>query len=281
MEEPVVFENKDEAIRGVLHVPAESTGECRAGILFLHGWSGCRLGPHRMFVKTARRLCSLGYACLRFDFRGRGDSDGAAAVASIGSMTSDAARALEFFAEKAGLNEVVLIGICSGCKVAIGVAVGAKRVRRMVLWSAEPMGRLKGGSRAGRKSAFALHEYARKAFRGETWRKLLTGRVNLGLVRKVVLGHETSSGNEIRQETKTLEEFCSFPGSIAFIHGTNDPETAAAANSYEEFCSESGITSSFHAVHGANHSFYSIPWERQVMEQTENWVAGDALPAPE
>lgn len=45
-------------------------------IIMLHGWGGYRTGPHDMLVKLARELVHDGYDCFRFDFRGKGYSQG-------------------------------------------------------------------------------------------------------------------------------------------------------------------------------------------------------------
>ena len=272
METPVNFNNDGQAIRGVLHTPDGLGKGNGIGVIFLHGWSGSRLGPHRMFVKAARRLCSAGCHCLRFDFLGRGDSDGATSEASIQSMISDAVLSAHFLRQQDGISELVILGICSGAKVAIGAAARCKEIDKLVLWSAEPMGNLKSKERATRKSGANLRKYWRKLSRPETWRKLLKGRVHMGLVGKALWCHETSSHNEVEQETRIMDQFRKFSGPILYIYGTNDPETAAAAKGYEQFCRESGITGTFHTIEGANHSFYSLQWEQEVVDLTVNWL---------
>ena len=139
VETPVSFTGSAGTVRAILHQPAADSGPGTA-VLFLHGWSGDRAGPHRMFVKLARNLTGLGFICLRVDFSGRGDSEGETAAASIESMVADAGQALAFLRAQPLCREVVLLGICSGGKVAIGTAALNPGIPGLILWSAEPMG---------------------------------------------------------------------------------------------------------------------------------------------
>jgi uncharacterized protein len=45
-------------------------------VMFCHGFRGEKTGPHRTFVRAARRLAALGISSLRFDQYGSGDSAG-------------------------------------------------------------------------------------------------------------------------------------------------------------------------------------------------------------
>jgi dienelactone hydrolase len=272
MEKPVNFESQGKVVRGVLHLP-EGERDAGPAVVFLHGWTGCRLGPHRMFVKTARRLAKLGFCCLRFDFTGRGESAGATQDGTIRSMISDTGSAVDFLLAEAPVGDVVLLGICSGCKVAIGAAAEDKRIGHLALWSAEPMGRLRSTATNRRKSLFAFRDYLGKLMRIETWRKILTGRVNTAMVGKAMFDHEAPDRTETEDETGLLERFRSaFKGSILFVYGTNDPDTKLAGIGYRAFCDEAGIKSAFREIEGSNHSFYSLEWEQQVMDITERWL---------
>jgi pimeloyl-ACP methyl ester carboxylesterase len=226
-----------------------------------------------MFVKMARRLAGRGVPCLRFDFRGRGESGGQVRAASIAGMTGDAVAAVAFLRETADVDRVILLGICSGGKVAIGAAAVEAGVSGLALWSCEPMGDLRTVAVETRKRMFVLREYVRKMFRPETWKKILMGRVNVGQVRRaVVRKDETPDGAEIAAERQALARFLKVPRPVLFIHGTNDPDTALAAGRYAELCRRSGMETDSYAIEGANHSFYSLAWEAEVMDLTERWI---------
>jgi len=275
MEKPVQFDNEGVTLRGILHLPDEGCprGLASLGVVFLHGWSGSRLGPHRMFVKMARRLTEQGGSCLRFDFRGRGESDGETRGSTIRGMASDANAAVAFLQNVVQIKKVVVLGICSGGKVAITSAAHNPAIAGLALWSCESMGDIKTSSVNARKTLHALRQYARKLLSPAIWKKILLGRVNAGFVGKAVLGHETADAVEIEQEKAVFREFLGYKGCAQFVYGENDPETKVALEGYKGACERVGLPAEFHVIKGANHSYYALDWEEEVMALTERWLS--------
>lgn len=270
-ETQVSFRSGDNTLYGVHHAPGSS--KQKTGIVFLHGWSGCRLGPHRMFVNLARALSEDGYPCLRFDFAGRGESQGAQADASIQTMIDDTTRAVAFLREHTDVERIVCLGICSGAKVAMGAAAMHSGIDGLILLSHELMGDLRKDSGVGqRKSASTFRTYLSKLTRRETWKKILTGRVNTRMVKKAMFEHEAPDAAELVVETDWLTRLASFSGPLLFVYGSNDPSTVPAMDRYQPYCSTHGLQGTFHVVPDANHSFYSIAWEREVVKLTRNWM---------
>jgi pimeloyl-ACP methyl ester carboxylesterase len=275
MESVIHFQNEGETIYGVLHQPEKPNG---VAVIFLHGWPGNRIGPHRMFVTFARRLSDLGFSCLRIDFRGRGDSEGSTEGASIKGMISDVSRAVDFMLERLGPVRLHLLGICSGGKVAVGASAQDDRIQGLALWSAEAIGNLRSRAARANKSAKALRTYLNKLMSWETWKKILTLRVNTRMVRKAIATDEKPRDAEVVEETVLLDKFRSYKGPVQFVFGSNDPDTRFAAQAYTVFCRKHGIRHECHEIAGANHSFYSIAWEREVMDLTERWLVAQAAP---
>ncbi len=266
-------------LRGVLHLPA--TARPHGRIVFLHGWSGDRTGPHRMFVHAARRLARLGYTCLRFDYRGRGDSDAAApGNASIETMTVDARAAIAWLRTEAPhAGPITLLAICSGCKVAIRAAAAEPDIARLALWSAEAMGSLRGSTAGLHRRLVLLRAYARKLLQRETWRKLLRGQVRTGMVGRALVQAEVRTPAEARTEDEALRVFRAFRGSLLFVFGESDPDTPGSSRAYTAYCRAGSMPHTCHIVPHAGHSYYGVDWEQEVLRVTETWleepVAGD------
>ena len=273
MEKPAAFKNGNVDLRGILHLPGQEESPL-TGIIFLHGWQGCRLGPHRMFVKTARDLASMGYCCLRFDFAGRGESGGQTPLTDIQSMISDTKCAINYLKTSHNVKKIILLGICSGGKAAIGTAAQEHGIDGLILWSAEAMGTLKDNSTNFRKSADALLSYARKLCHVQTWKKIFSFKVNTRMVNAAIFRHETSTDREVRDENVLLETFRTFSGGILFVYGENDPAAVNASRRYAELFREMKIDNLMHPVKGANHSFYSLKWEKEVIDVTCRWLCG-------
>ncbi len=276
-EKPVALQVGGQPVYGVLHRPA-GAGQSTA-LVFCHGWTGGRVGPHRMFVKAARRFAELGFACLRVDFRGRGDSGGQTAEAGIPSMVEDTQVAVDWLISATGVARVVLVGMCSGGKVAIAAAGRERRVGGLLLWSAEALGSLRNPHTNLQKSWFALRGYLRKLLRPATWKKILTGRVDVKGVNQAVFRHETRSPEEAVWEEAILRRFRNFRSPVLFIYGGNDPDTALAGRNYQAFCRRRRIPHASQVIPAANHSFYSLAWEGQVLDLSTAWLRatfGDA-----
>ncbi len=270
-EQLITIPTSDGQLRGVLHTPAPAS---RGRIVFLHGWSGDRTGPHRMFVHAARELCLQGYTCLRFDFRGRGHSDDLPTAGTIASMTADTHAALAWLrtAAPAG-GPITLLAICSGCKVAISTAATAPDIANLALWSAESMGSLRHAATTARKRRSALLAYTRKFFLPETWRKLLRGQLHAGMISKALAPAEVRSAAEARSEDATLQSFRKYRGSILLVFGGSDPDAPGSLQGYTTYCRTYGIAHTCHTVPHAGHSYYGLEWEREVLQVTAQWLS--------
>jgi pimeloyl-ACP methyl ester carboxylesterase len=274
MELPVTFTNEGMKLFGILHQPEGAAP--KTGAVLLHGWSSCRMGPHRILVETARRLAAQGVAALRFDHRSRGDSEGEDDDADLDGMISDAATATDLLRERAGVKDLVMIGICSGGNVAIGAATLRQDVSRIVAWSTLPFQPHRPRMLDVKKTGHFAAEYMQKMFRLETWRKIVTGAVNYRMIRKVLFGHYVRTDPEGRNPKDSardiMADFAKYRGRVRFIYGGADPEAAGAKAHYEAFCREHGIPADYVFVEGANHNYYSLEWKRQVIEKTVEWV---------
>jgi pimeloyl-ACP methyl ester carboxylesterase len=268
----VTFES-DERLVGVLHEPQ---GDGRdAGVVFLHGWSGYRGGPHRMFVEAARRLASAGYHALRFDFRGRGDSTGEVSATDLDGMIEDACAARRFLTEEVGVGRTWWLGICSGGNVALGAASLDKDVDGLALWSTPLFAPYKKKSQEVRRRGIFLVDYARKLLRRETYAKLVRGRLRLGLIARIIFGRRrdaTTGRNPKDSRRDIMSDLRGYRGRALFIYGSRDDESVGAPEFYEQFCREEGIPPVFHTIEGANHSYYSVAWQDEVIGLTLQWL---------
>lgn len=75
MEEPVQFSCKNKRLYGVLHIP-DAASSLSTVVIIITGGPQIRSGSHRLYVQLSRYLCQKGWASLRFDYEGLGDSEG-------------------------------------------------------------------------------------------------------------------------------------------------------------------------------------------------------------
>src|SRR6266850_1055667 len=131
MEERVTFPSGGLKLSGILHTP-EGSGERRAGFLVLHGFGSNKdSGNSRVVSKT---LTEFGYAALRFDFRGCGESEGPRGRTICLEQVEDTRNALSFMAARPEVDgeRVAVIGSSFGAAVAIYTAGVDPRVAACV-----------------------------------------------------------------------------------------------------------------------------------------------------
>ena len=135
-ERPVVFYNQGQQLNGILHSPTGFDAPCPA-IAFFHGFTGTKVEPHRIFVKTARELASIGFYVLRFDFRGSGDSAGDFSEMTIGGEISDAIKSIDVLTAMQGVDpeHIGILGLSMGGCVAACVSGQDARVKSTVMWA--------------------------------------------------------------------------------------------------------------------------------------------------
>lgn len=260
--------------RYVLDIP---DGTPKRGLLFLHGWSGDRTGPHRLFVQFARQMAKNGTLCMRVDFIGRGLSDGIASDASIAGMAKTAEGCLAELRKALPVGAPIQIAaICSGCKVAVTLAAAHSELDRLLLWSPESMGSLRSGATGRRKRWHTLMTYAKKMTSPGTWKKLLTGKVNSGLVAKALAQKaEVRSAEEAVAEDATLKKFRSYRYPVHFFFGGSDPDAKGSSAAYETFCRKNGIPYSRDWIPNAGHSYYGDAWTRQLLNLSQRRLTGN------
>jgi len=169
---PVLFDCAGERLIGVLSLPKQSTD---IGVLILVGGRQYRAGSHRQFVLLSRRLASADFCCLRFDFRGMGDSTGE--PQSFEAVDADIAAALAVLKIHCPhVKRVVLWGLCDAASAAVLYWQRTHDPFIAGLCLVNPWLR----TEASLARARVRHYYVERFFDPAFWRKLLSGRVGLG-----------------------------------------------------------------------------------------------------
>lgn len=135
----------------------------RPAIVFLNAGMLHRVGPNRLHVRMARELARCGFASLRFDCSGIGDSpprtDGLPRPAAV---LGDVRDALDFVGAERGASSFILVGLCSGADLAFRAALADKRIVGAVLIDGLPY----------RTARSRMHYYASRLLRRGGWRRL-------------------------------------------------------------------------------------------------------------
>lgn len=117
-ETPFFFQAGTRRLFGVLHLP-EAGDACTRAIVMSHPFGEEKLWGHRVFVSCARALTERGYAVLRFDYSGAGDSTGDTADTSLEAHLEELGVAVsEIQARCPRVKRVGLLGLRLGASYA-------------------------------------------------------------------------------------------------------------------------------------------------------------------
>jgi uncharacterized protein len=140
-EQVIRVESDGGTVVGTLSLPA---GEPAPIVLLFHGFTGNRdelavaNTTEGVFARTARLLADAGYASLRIDFRGSGESDGEFADTTFEGQISDGLKAVEVMTSDPRVDgeNLAIIGWSQGGLVATAVAGRSGVPDAVALWAA-------------------------------------------------------------------------------------------------------------------------------------------------
>jgi pimeloyl-ACP methyl ester carboxylesterase len=90
---------------------------------------------HRTYRVLATQIERAGYACLRFDYSGTGDSLGESRAATVDAWVGDVVTAAERLQAASGATRIAVIGLRFGATLAmLASARGELRARHLLLW---------------------------------------------------------------------------------------------------------------------------------------------------
>lgn len=190
-ETPLAFGCAGDTLVGIIHEPAMPA---TVAVVVVVGGPQYRAGSHRHFVLLARSLAAQGFAVLRFDHRGMGDSSGM--QRSFEQLDDDIGAAIDALLRHApAIRQVVLFGLCDGASAALMYlqATADPRVRGLCLLN--PWVR----SQASLARTHVKHYYLRRLAQREFWLKLLSGKVSSsaisGLASNIGLARTANAGS--------------------------------------------------------------------------------------
>lgn len=253
----ISFENEGLALHGMLHLPdSRPTYPC---VIFLHGYTGNRIEDHRLFVKAARDFCEHGMACLRFDFRGSGESQGDFADVTLDGEITDAFAAISFLRDYDEIDQtgIGLVGLSLGGSVAACVSA-ANTVSSVALWAPSVFVDLlvERGGEIVRDPYAWLPENFKDAVKNQ-------GKVDIGGFMRGKAYFESL------KKVDPLREIVKYEGPVLIVHGSED-NVVSPINSELIYDTVKGQRRLI-MIDDADHAFSSVHWERQLIEETRIW----------
>ena len=185
MKESVCNFGPDGSLFGIFTSPDDDVRVANAPIaLILNAGIVHRVGPFRIHVDIARQLAAAGFATLRLDLSGLGDSAPRTGKIEIEDRAVlDVSDAMDFLQQETGVNKFTLLGLCSGAYNAHRVAVKDDRIVGAVFMDGIVF----------RTAGFYLRHYSR-FFRMRFWRNAIKRRL------------QKNGGSDVDAATSSLNE---------------------------------------------------------------------------
>ena len=179
-ERPVFFGGARKLF-GILTAPPPSTARPDLPpIILLNAGTVHRVGSHRLYVPMARKWAALGFHVLRVDLSGIGDSP--VLEGHPENLTyprdglEDARAAMDFLKETTTSGKFIVAGLCSGGDIAFQLGFKEPRVASAIMMNPRTF-------LVNDLSMVDSYERARwsqqTVARGDSWKELLSGDVNL------------------------------------------------------------------------------------------------------
>ncbi|MFD2673677.1 alpha/beta hydrolase [Marinicrinis sediminis] len=140
MQIPLSIPYQQLELAATLHLPGDlaQPGVSTPLVLICHGFTGSRIGANRLFVHGARALQKKGYAVLRFDYAGCGESTGDYGAEGLQSMVQQTKAVLDYARHSLDSftpSEIILLGHSLGGATAVLTAVTEPQIDKLILWA--------------------------------------------------------------------------------------------------------------------------------------------------
>ena len=178
-----MFGCEGDFLLGILHHPLEHARPpvAATGVVLIVGGPQYRVGSHRQFVQLARGFADAGYATLRFDYRGMGDSTGA--PRDFEAVAQDIRAALDALqAARPQIQQFVLWGLCDGASAILLYLDGRTDSRVAAIVLANPWVRSPQSLAQTHMKHYDLQRLTQKDF----WARFARGKVGLRALKGVI-----------------------------------------------------------------------------------------------
>ena len=269
-------------LAGVLQLPdGLKKGERRAAFLVLHGFGSNKDGGN--VVTVSNLLTGLGYATLRFDMRGCGESQGARGRTICLEQVEDTRAALDYLSrnENVDARRIGVIGHSFGAAVAVYAAGVDSRIAACVSAGGWGNGVKKFRKQHESPEAWAkfqgmLEEGRRRKARGQT---MMVPRYDIVPIRPE-LRHNLAPGSILEFPFDVVESMYAFrandvvrkiaPRPLLLLHPAND--TVTPTEQSVDLFALAGQPTDLHLVAGVDHFMFS-EGNTLVINLLRDWLA--------
>lgn len=250
----------------------------RVGVVVIVGGPQYRVGSHRQFLLLSRRLAQAGYAVLRFDCRGMGDSEGL--PLGFEQIDDDVKAAIDALqVQVPTVQHVVLWGLCDGASAALLYCQATQDVRVRGLCLLNPWVRSAASLARTQVKHYYLQRLRQKAF----WLKFLSGKVAWQALSGLLHSLSLALGPPVRNTTQASFQdrmaaaWRGFEGDILLLLSGNDYTAKEFVEHASTDAAWSGALSrhrlSTQHLAGVDHTCSGLDARQRVEDHTLTWLS--------
>jgi dienelactone hydrolase len=265
-QEPLLF--------GVLTTPAPQE-QRRRGVILVNAGSDYHIGASGLYVTLARKWAAAGYYVLRLDLGGLGDSEAHPGKRANNvfptTALSDIEAAIAWLREAHRVGEVVLGGLCSGAYHALQAAISGLPIQRAFMVNPETFFWSEDMDIKDMQTVELVlkpNEYRGRFFSWATWKKALTGNVDIPYIARLYARKAAlSTGSVLRDLARRanirlpndlgqqLEGVASRGISMVFVFASGEPGLPILRLQSGVSLQRLGKRCRIHTIDGADHVF--------------------------
>lgn len=280
-EHAVCFGDAGRLVGVVTDPPAPGAPSARPAIVLAGAGIVHRVGPHRLYVKLARRLAAMGFMVLRFDFSGIGDSLAADDDRPLAERAvRETRQAMDWLRDTRGVDRFALMGVCSGAGFSFRTTCADQRVVAVSLINPAAH---RWGTAHERHRTMLRHYWrmtASRSFRAKNVRRLLTLDVNREGIVKTITGRLRNVTSPVAETPLAVDITASFEAAIArgvrilLVYSEADEGLdyyeAFLRPRLEPLCDSAALR--FEMIRGANHTFTLLAHQRELVDTVSAWA---------
>jgi pimeloyl-ACP methyl ester carboxylesterase len=280
MQQRISFNSSGLKLSGVLHLPDDGKEGKRPAFLALHGFGSNK--NSRAISVPAETLASWGYAVLRFDMRGCGESEGVRARLVCLEQVEDTKSALAYLASRPEIDgaRIGCIGTSFGAAVAIYVAGVDERIAAVISSGGWGDGVTKFRAQHSSPEAWGrfvamMEEGQRRRAKGDS---LMVPRFDIVPI-KPELRNNLAPGSIMEFHFDTVESMYNFrandvvgriaPRPLLLLHGSRDSVTPTQQSI--DLFSHAGDPTDLHLIARVDH-FMLAEGDPIVVNLIRNWL---------
>lgn len=243
MEKFMILNRRNQKLSALFHEPANQTNKI---IIFTHSFKGDK-NYQPIIREFCEHICNEGYAVIRFDCWGSGESDGKFEDSSITTQIEDLQDIIKYVKTQ-GYSEICLVGLSLGTTDSIMAYDNS--IKCMVLWS-----------------PLFQHEHFYESYKDKI---LQNGFI---IIKRILTGEEVKCGKAMWQDLKDVKPYkrlSEIDCPVLAIIGSDDGNITE--EKAQEFMKMIPSENKLEVIQGGDHDFLIEEAKKKAIELSTDFI---------